>query len=61
MQDQAPLIEKPTAIADLPLPPGSFGWPIVGETISFLLDPQFADKRQAKYGNIFKTQLIGRR
>lgn len=61
MQDQAPLIEKPMAIVDLPLPPGSFGWPIVGETISFLLDPQFADKRQAKYGNIFKTQLIGRR
>ncbi|WP_237395553.1 cytochrome P450 [Okeania sp. KiyG1] len=41
------------------LPPGSFGLPIVGETLSFLNDPAFADKRQEKYGPIFKTHLLG--
>jgi cytochrome P450 len=32
----------------------------VGETLSFLRDPDFASKRQAEYGDIFKTHLIGR-
>ncbi|MCC5646985.1 cytochrome P450 [Nostoc sp. CHAB 5824] len=43
----------------LPLPPGSLGLPLIGETISFLRDPNFATKRQQKYGNIFKTNLFG--
>ena len=43
-----------------PLPPGSFGLPILGETLSFLFDPNFAKKRQEKYGPIFKTHLLGR-
>lgn len=43
-----------------PLPPGSFGLPLVGETLSFLLDRNFADKRRARYGDIFKTRLLGR-
>jgi retinoid hydroxylase len=47
-------------IDSLPLPPGSFGLPVVGETLSFLFDPKFATKRQAQYGNIFKTHLLGR-
>ena len=42
------------------LPPGSFGLPIIGETLSFLNDPAFADKRQEKYGSIFKTNILGR-
>ncbi|MCG9892695.1 MAG: cytochrome P450 [Thermosynechococcaceae cyanobacterium MS004] len=61
MQNQSPQIDTPPSPADLPLPPGSFGLPILGETLGFLLDPQFANKRQVKYGNIFKTHLIGRR
>lgn len=44
----------------LPLPPGNFGLPLVGETISFLRDPDFAKKRQQRYGQIFKTHLFGR-
>ncbi|MGL5133493.1 MAG: cytochrome P450, partial [Planktothrix sp.] len=44
----------------LPLPPGKFGFPMIGETISFLRDPDFADKRQKQYGSIFKTHLFGR-
>ena len=43
----------------LPLPPGSLGLPLIGETISFLRDPDFATKRQQKYGNIFKTNIFG--
>jgi cytochrome P450 len=43
----------------LPLPPGNFGLPVIGETISFLTDPDFASKQQAKYGPIFKTRIFG--
>ncbi len=60
MIEQKPPSKEQAAISDLPLPPGHFGWPIVGETLNFVLDPQFANKRQAKYGNIFKTHLLGR-
>ena len=42
------------------LPPGSLGLPFLGESLNFLFDSQFADKRQAKYGNIFKTHILGR-
>ncbi len=44
----------------LPLPPGSFGLPLIGETIGLLRDPNFAQKRQKRYGSIFKTHLFGR-
>ncbi|ACB53076.1 cytochrome P450 [Crocosphaera subtropica ATCC 51142] len=44
-----------------PLPPGRFGLPIVGETLQFLLDPNFADKREKQYGSIYKTQILGRK
>lgn len=47
--------------SDRPLPPGSFGLPLIGETLAFLFDRDFADKRQARYGAIFKTQLLGRK
>lgn len=48
------------AQSTLPLPPGSFGLPLVGETISFLRDRNFVKKRQQKYGPIFKTNIFGR-
>ena len=44
-----------------PLPPGRFGLPLIGETLEFIFDPNFADKRQARHGSIFKTQLLGRK
>ncbi len=47
-------------IASHPLPPGSLGLPFLGETLSFVFDPDFADKRHQKYGPIFKTQILGR-
>jgi cytochrome P450 len=44
----------------LPLPPGRSGLPVIGETIGFLTDPDFADKRHQQYGEIFRTHLFGR-
>ena len=41
------------------LPPGRYGLPLLGETLQFLLDPNFARKRYDRYGPIFKTHLLG--
>jgi len=49
-----------TAKSSHNLPPGSFGLPLIGESLSFLLDPHFAQKRKAKYGSIFRTHIFGR-
>jgi retinoid hydroxylase len=46
-------------ITSLPLPPGEFGLPLIGETIGFLTDSQFNQKRLAKYGKIYKTNIFG--
>ncbi|KPQ35236.1 MAG: cytochrome P450 [Phormidesmis priestleyi Ana] len=48
-----------TAPSTLPLPPGRLGLPWIGETLSFLRDPNFATKRQAQYGSLFKSRIIG--
>ncbi|WP_071515631.1 cytochrome P450 [Geitlerinema sp. PCC 9228] len=44
----------------LPLPPGDLGAPILGKTVSFLRDSEFAKKRHQSYGPIFKTRLFGK-
>ena len=47
---------------NLPLPPGSRGLPLIGETICFLMDPYaFVRKRFRKHGPIFRTHLFGRK
>ena len=43
----------------LPEPPGDSGVPFIGETIPFFTDPQFNQKRTAKYGKIYKTHVLG--
>ena len=45
--------------SSLPLPPGSTGLPIIGETLDFLFDRNFAQKKSAKYGNIYKGNIFG--
>lgn len=45
---------------NLPLAPGSFGLPLLGESIQFLRDSEFSAKRQQKYGQVFKTHIFGR-
>ncbi|CAI0441987.1 unnamed protein product [Linum tenue] len=45
----------------LPLPPGSLGYPYVGETFQmYSQDPNvFFASKQSKYGSIFKTHILG--
>lgn len=46
----------------MPLPPGSLGLPVIGETPAFLSNMyRFLDVRQKRYGNIFKSNVLGRR
>ncbi|MGK7890711.1 MAG: cytochrome P450 [Leptolyngbyaceae cyanobacterium] len=42
------------------LPPGQLGLPIIGETLDFFRDPQFAQKRHDQYGPVFKTRILGK-
>lgn len=44
----------------LPLPPGDYGLPFIGETLSFFRDPDYAQKKHSQYGPIFKTRLLGK-
>ncbi|WOG93091.1 hypothetical protein DCAR_0312372 [Daucus carota subsp. sativus] len=43
------------------LPPGSLGWPYIGETLKlFSQNPSvFFDSRQQRHGEIFKTHILG--
>ncbi|KAK9276963.1 hypothetical protein L1049_006502 [Liquidambar formosana] len=48
------------------LPPGSMGWPLLGETLQFFSPntsfdiPPFVKERTERYGSIFRTSLVGR-
>ncbi|MGQ4648507.1 cytochrome P450 [Lyngbya aestuarii] len=42
------------------LPPGHYGLPLLGETLSFIFDRQFIEKHYRKYGAIFKTHILGK-
>ncbi|OVA11985.1 Cytochrome P450 [Macleaya cordata] len=48
------------------LPPGSMGFPLIGESLQFFIPtrsldmPHFVKKRIAKYGKVFRTSLAGR-
>ncbi|KAG7546928.1 Cytochrome P450 [Arabidopsis suecica] len=45
----------------LPLPPGTMGWPYVGETFQlYSQDPNvFFQTKQKRYGSVFKTHVLG--
>lgn len=40
-------------------PPGSFGIPLLGETLPFARNPRFLDERRDQYGPVFTTHLLG--
>ncbi|XP_032808017.1 cytochrome P450 26B1-like [Petromyzon marinus] len=45
----------------LPLPKGSMGFPVVGETFHWMVQgSRFHASRRERYGNVFKTHLLGR-
>ncbi|MBD2175306.1 cytochrome P450 [Pseudanabaena sp. FACHB-1998] len=44
---------------NLQTPQGELGLPIIGETLNFLLDPNYALKKKQQYGNVFKTRIFG--
>lgn len=49
------------------LPPGSMGFPLIGETLQYLLPsnsidiPTFIQTRKKKYGLVFRTSLVGQK
>lgn len=44
-----------------PLPPGRLGLPYLGETLALLRNPfRFLEERQARYGDVFKSRILGR-
>jgi cytochrome P450 len=49
-------------VSEEPLPPGAMGLPLLGETMPFIRDPfHFLSERQQRYGNIFKSSVVGRK
>ncbi|XP_034041430.1 cytochrome P450 26C1 [Thalassophryne amazonica] len=47
--------------SSLPLPRGSMGWPLVGETFHWLFQgSNFHISRRERHGNVFKTHLLGK-
>jgi len=48
--------------SSLPLPPGTMGWPIIGETLSLMSKgSEFFKEKTACYGRIYKTHILGNR
>ncbi|XP_064631721.1 cytochrome P450 26B1-like [Lineus longissimus] len=46
---------------NLPLPPGNFGLPFIGETLNFvLLGSKFYKSRRENFGHVYKTHILGR-
>ncbi|KAI9200586.1 hypothetical protein LWI28_010130 [Acer negundo] len=52
---------EPSKKTKLKLPPGSMGWPFIGETLQlYSQDPNvFLVSKQKRYGEVFKTHILG--
>ncbi|XP_017228853.2 beta-amyrin 6-beta-monooxygenase [Daucus carota subsp. sativus] len=58
------LLRRENGRSGMKIPPGSCGWPVIGESIKFVLSgPQrFISERRRKYSNdVFQTSLFGQR
>ncbi|KAJ8646623.1 hypothetical protein MRB53_008371 [Persea americana] len=60
------LFFRPTESTQLPLPPGSYGWPIIGETMRLMKGSKkpggFVRQRMERYKTtVFKTSILGER
>lgn len=58
------LLQKPSWGSSKDVPPGSTGWPLVGESIRFALagPEEFVKERMNKYSpDVFQTSLLGER
>ncbi|XP_002975946.2 abscisic acid 8'-hydroxylase 1 isoform X2 [Selaginella moellendorffii] len=55
------LARRSYALGRLPLPPGTMGWPYLGETLQlYSQNPNaFFSSKQKRYGDIFKTHILG--
>ncbi|ATB33650.1 cytochrome P450 [Melittangium boletus DSM 14713] len=50
----------PSPPETLPLPPGSSGLPLIGETLEYLRSSRaFAERRQRQYGAVFRSHVLG--
>ncbi|XP_076101812.1 cytochrome P450 26A1-like [Mytilus galloprovincialis] len=48
-------------LSHLPIPPGTLGYPFIGETIEFIRkNDRFYKSRQDKYGSVYRTHVLGR-
>ncbi|CAN6685716.1 unnamed protein product [Malus baccata var. baccata] len=53
--------QKRNSMHKAKLPPGSMGWPYIGETLQmYSMDPNiFFATKQKRYGDVFKTHILG--
>ncbi|KAL8153263.1 hypothetical protein V2J09_011023 [Rumex salicifolius] len=61
------ILRRPSGDTSQRLPPGSLGWPVVGETMEFIScaysdrPESFMDERRRRYGKVFKSHIFGKR
>ncbi|WP_047862396.1 cytochrome P450 [Archangium gephyra] len=63
METQSPAESSPDPSVDvshLPLPPGSSGLPLLGETLAFVRDSgKFIEERRRLHGDVFRSHVLG--
>jgi len=60
-EPSTPSADTTVDAASLPLPPGSEGLPVIGETLSFLFGGStFIQKRRNRHGDVFRSHMFGK-
>ena len=53
-------MDTPADISHLPLPPGSSGLPLLGETLAFIQNSaKFLEERRRLHGDVFRSHVLG--